>query len=367
MKTALSTFVLDHLTPVAVRIEADVRLHGAHLEISGVPEHAARELRVRLLSGLAGSLGLARVGGRITVERYAQGIDLAVAVATLVSLGLAPEPAMSAGLFHAELALDGHLRPVRGSYALGHAIKPAALFVGLEAAHEGALSLVPTFAPRTLSALIQHLTGKQPLAPCVAVREQAQTPAERVPFASHVLETVARAAAARESLMIVAPAGLGPATFLPRFYRSLLEPTADMWDDVAAIHSAAGIFSDGPLSVPFRAPHHTVSEAGLVGANGRPGEVSLAHRGVLWLDALPEFRAAAVGRLRDVLRNGHPHFPAKPCVVATAYPCPCGSYRACRCTTQQRERWADTWKRYELTTRTLVLTEADLALREVGS
>lgn len=361
------------LKPVTVEVMS--RRGPAQFQMAGLAEAAVREARVRVGSALAG-LGITLDEFALTVSlapadlrKSGSGLDLAIALAVLIAVGRL-EPCFSPqAIVLGELSLDGSVRGVKGvmpmlvgARALGfrQALVPApsareASFVdGLEVR-----------AIATLGALVEHLTGKKALP---LVERQALPPAKQL--FSRTIDDVSGqfvakralevAAAGTHNLLFTGPPGAGK-SMLARTLPSLLPPLSESEALVTtSVHSVSGLV-DPSLGVivepPFRAPHHTVSDAGLVGGGPivRPGEVSLAHNGVLFLDELPEFRRGALEALRQPLEDGfvviararsRVTFPARPLLVAAMNPCPCGNYgnpqRACRCGLSERTRY---WSR----------------------
>lgn len=303
--------------PVDVFVQAE---RASAFSVEGLPEHQAREVKVRVLSACS-ALGLrprTRVMVRSEYPFPSGALDLTVAVAALAAEGVIRDLPESVPSLHGELSLGGTLRPVRGLYAAlrrgGLAVVPATQ------AHEAALS--PSRCC-TVTSLADVVEGRLvPLPP--------KTP-EILPYEA---PRDAEFESTTGAVLLISKPG-GGTTLLARRYAADLLPPTDV-EEVLATWSVAGLFPpEGPMRVPFRAPHHTVSEAGLLGGGGsnglpRPGEVSLAHGGCLLLDEVSEFRRASLEALARVLHDGYVQivrgglrakFPAKPqLVVGTCRP-----------------------------------------------
>ena len=351
LATALAS-TLFGLDGVLVRIEVEAARGVPSFELVGLAEAAVRESRVRVKAALA-QVGVDISEHRITVnmapadlKKSGSGFDLAIAIATLAALGKIPQEALLGTLFVGELSLAGAVHSVRGVLprlltARGCGIHSAV--VPIENLAEAALVReVHAWGARTLSDVAASLRGEQDLAAAKPICEPPQI------RAAHDMSDVRGQASARRALEIAAAGGhnllmIGSPgagkTMLARRLSSVLPPLSfEESVEVAAIHSIAGMLPAAreiDRQRPFRAPHHTVSDVGLVGGGdrARPGEVSLAHRGVLFLDELPEFRRSALESLRQPLEDGHvvivradarATYPARAIVVGAMNPCPCG-------------------------------------------
>lgn len=357
---ALSVFVLATalastlfgLDGVLVRVEVEAARGVPSFELVGLAEAAVRESRVRVKSALA-QIGIDISEHRVTVnmapadlKKSGSSFDLAIAVATLVALGRVTPESIEGTLFIGELSLTGAVHAVRGTLPrllTARACGIRSAVVPLDNLAEASLVTdVATLGAATLSELAQALRGEGNMT------SPTRSKAVKAPTIAHDLSDVRGQASARRAVEIAAAGGhnllmIGSPgagkTMLARRLPGILPPLSfDEAVEVAAIHSIAGILPAAKeihRDRPFRSPHHTVSEVGLVGGGdrARPGEVSLAHRGVLFLDELPEFRRSALEALRQPLEDGHvvivraearATYPARAIVVGAMNPCPCG-------------------------------------------
>ncbi len=324
----------------------------------GLPDKAVSEAKERVRAALT-SMGLALPAKRITVNlspadlpKEGSHFDLPIALAVLAAMEVVPADAVSGNVALGELSLDGSLVTVIG--ALPAAVAAAEADCGLlcpagcgaEAAWVGAVQVI---AAKSLLALVNHFTGRAAIAPAVpgavaapaAGRDLSDVRGQEK--AKRALEI---AAAGRHHLLMVGPPGSGKSMLAARMPGILppLDPAEAL--ETSMIHSLAGLLDEGGISRarPFRTPHHTASMAAIVGGGkgAKPGEISLAHHGVLFLDELPEFPRTVLETLRqpietgDVLvsrANAHVRYPCRFLLVAAANPCRCGhladASRAC--------------------------------------
>ncbi len=350
MLATARTFTLDGIAARPVRVEVDVHRGLPAFSLVGLPDAAVREARERVRAALSNcgfDFPLQRIVANLapaSLRKAGPGLDLPIAVALLTASGQLEWEAMSRLAMVGELALDGEVRPVPGVLAIAEAARetgaeaivvPAAN--GPEAALAGeievlpidSLSQVPSLAagewrPRRPEPLALPLTPGAGGPDLADLRGQA-----------HLRYALEVAAAGGHSVLMIGPPGAGKSLAAARL-PSILPPLAPAEAlEVARIASACGRLDGRPGGRPFRAPHHTVTPAGLIGGGNPPGpgEATLAHRGVLFLDELCEFHRDALEALRAPLETGTViiaragsvrRLPCRFMLVAAANPCPCG-------------------------------------------
>jgi magnesium chelatase family protein len=356
-----------------VEVEADLATGLPGLALTGLPDTALNEARDRVRAALINS-GESWPNRRITVNlqpatlpKHGSAFDLAIAVTVLAGAGQLPLAPLQGVVLLGELGLDGTVRPVRGVLPSVLAAARAGIrrvVVPLANAREAAL--VPDVTVRatdTLGLLIQFVRGTAALLDPPAPQEATAGAAGCDTDLSEVVgqEMGRRAlelgAAGGHHLFLVGPPGVGK-TMLAQRLPSILPPLSDAEAlEVTAVHSIAGTLAPGTgmlRRAPFQAPHHSASVAALVGGGtglARPGAVSLAHRGVLFMDEAPEFSMRALDALRQPLEEGlvalarsrgATRYPAKVQLVLAANPCPCAHPAGdsfCQCTPLERRRY----------------------------
>jgi magnesium chelatase family protein len=362
----------------AVSVEVHLANGLPALNIVGLPDAEVREAKDRVRAALQNS-GFEVPSRRITINlapaelpKESGRFDLPIALGILAASEQIPAAPLDGYEFAGELSLSGELRPVRGALAMSFAMRreagagQAARAFILPHANAGEAALVrdaAVYPARTLLEVCTHFAARGEEGRLARHQANPGMEAPSYPdFADvkgqqHVKRALEVAAAGLHSILLVGPPGAGKSMLAARFPGLLPPLTEDEALEAAAVQSLAGSFSiERWRRRPFRSPHHTSSGVALVGGGGvpRPGEVSLAHHGVLFLDELPEFDRKVLEVLREPLEAGvitisraarHTDFPARFQLVAAMNPCPCGWFGhpsgKCRCTPDAVLRYQD--------------------------
>ena len=357
-----------------VEVELDISDGLPFFATVGLPDSAVKESRERVTAAIKNS-GFYFPPSRITanlapadVRKEGSAFDLSIALGVMAATGQIQTDNLEKLLILGELALDGSIRSVHGCLPMAAIAKEnqlkGVILPKANAKEAAVIEALEVYPVESLQEAVEHLNGQRTIPPFQydireAFDQQSEYPVDFVDVKGqeHVKRAIEVAAAGGHNLIMIGPPGSGKTMIAKRIPTILPDMTLEEALETTKIHSIMGLLgNDVPLIAtrPYRSPHHTISDAGLIGGGKfpRPGEVSLSHHGVLFLDELPEFRKNVLEVMRQPLEDGQVAiaraaasytYPANFMLVAAMNPCPCGFFgdpsRECRCSRQQIQNY----------------------------